>query len=155
MNYLWETFKISFYLVLIIAFILVIYYLIKNRFNFQQSKEMEIIDTMRLANGEMLYLVKIFDEVLLLGGTKENINNLNSWDEADVVLDLSEKEQNNLEGKASDFKNMLLAKLKNKNFYNKVKEDEALNKTKNKVEAENEKHITNEAEEQESDLDEK
>jgi flagellar protein FliO/FliZ len=121
MNYLWETFKISFYLVLIIAFILFIYYLIKNRFNFQQSKEMEIIDTMRLANGEMLYLVKIFDEVLLLGGTKEKINHLKSWEEEDIVLDLSHLDQKNLEGKASDFKNMLLDKLKNRDFYNRDK----------------------------------
>lgn len=121
MNYLWETFKISFYLVLIIAFILFIYYLIKNRFNFQQSKEMEIIDTMRLANGEMLYLVKIFDEVLLLGGTKEKVNHLKSWEEEDIVLDLSHLEENNFEGRASDFKNMLLDKLKNRDFYNKDK----------------------------------
>lgn len=121
MNYMWETFKISFYLVLIIAFILLIYYLIKNRFNFQQSKEMEIIDTMRLANGEMLYLVKIFDELLLLGGTKEKIANLQSWKEEDVVLDLSQKEDNNLESRTADFKELLLEKLKSRDFYKRDK----------------------------------
>ncbi|MEC9489994.1 MAG: flagellar biosynthetic protein FliO [Halanaerobiales bacterium] len=124
MNYLWETFKISFYLVIIIAFILIIYYFIKNRFNFKQSKEMEIIDTMRLASGEMLYLVKIFDEVLLLGGTKERVNHLKSWEEEDIVLDLSQTDQNNFEGKASDFKNMLLDKLKNRDIYKRNKQDQ-------------------------------
>jgi flagellar protein FliO/FliZ len=108
---------------------------------------MEIIDTMRLANGEMLYLVKIFDQVLLLGGTKERISNLNSWDEADLVLDLSQKDQNNLEGKASDFKNMLLAKLKNKDFYNRAKKDESEKKSENETETK--------IKEQESDLHEK
>jgi len=104
---------------------------------------MEIIDTIRLANGEMLYLVKIFDELLLLGGTKESISNLKSWDEKDVVLDLTKQNEKNLEGRASEFKNMLLAKLKNKDFYNRAKKNKAADQSKD------------ESQEQESDLDEK
>ncbi|TDP89243.1 flagellar protein FliO/FliZ [Halanaerobium saccharolyticum] len=106
MNYLWETFKITFYLVLIIGFILAIYYLLKNRFNLTNSRQMQIIDTMRLANGETIYLVKVFDEIVMLGGSKEELNYLKSWpiDQLDV-----------------DFKDLKKAKSKNGNFKSKFK----------------------------------
>lgn len=121
MNYLWETFKISFYLLLIIAFILVIYYIVKNRFNFNQTKEMEVIDTMRLANGETIYLVKIFDEILMLGGTKEELNFLKSWQEEDVELNLQSGERDKLANSAHDFKKTLMDKLNNRGFLNRNK----------------------------------
>ncbi|SFL78526.1 FliO/MopB family protein [Halanaerobium salsuginis] len=95
MNYIWETFKIAFFLVLIIAFILAIYYLVKNKFSLNTSKKMEIIDSMRLANGEMIYLVKLFDEVIMLGGTKEEVSFLKSWPQAEVDL-TTDKENSNL-----------------------------------------------------------
>ena len=106
MNYLWETFKITFYLVLVIGFILAIYYLLKNRFNLTNSRQMQIIDTMRLANGETIYLVKVFDEIVMLGGSKEELNYLKSWpiDQLDV-----------------DFKDLKKAKSKNGNFKSKFK----------------------------------
>lgn len=91
MNYLWETFKIAFYLVLIITFILAIYYLLKNRFNLNNSREMEIIDSMKLANGENLYLIKVFDEIVMLGGTKNELNHLQSWPLAEINLKDSKK----------------------------------------------------------------
>jgi flagellar protein FliO/FliZ len=95
MNYIWETFKIAFFLVLIIAFILAIYYLVKNKFSLNTSKKMEIIDSMRLANGEMVYLVKLFDEVIMLGGTKEEVSFLKSWPQSEVDL-TTDKENSNL-----------------------------------------------------------
>lgn len=95
MNYIWETFKIAFFLVLIIAFILAIYYLVKNKFSLNTSKKMEIIDSMRLANGEMIYLVKLFDEVIMLGGTKEEVSFLKSWPQSEVDL-TTDKENSNL-----------------------------------------------------------
>lgn len=106
MDYLWETFKITFYLVLVIAFILAIYYLVKNRFNLNNSKQMEIIDTMRLANGETIYLVKVFDEVVMLGGSKDELNYLRSWPLAEIDL---------------DFKDLKKAKAKKGNFKSKLK----------------------------------
>jgi flagellar protein FliO/FliZ len=106
MDYLWETFKITFYLVLVIAFILAIYYLVKNRFNLNNSKQMEIIDTMRLANGETIYLVKVFDEIVMLGGSKEELNYLRSWPLAEIDL---------------DFKNLKKSKEKKGNFKSKLK----------------------------------
>lgn len=105
MNYLWETFKITFYLVLVIGFILAIYYLIKNRFNLTNSKQMEIIDTMRLANGEVIYLVKVFDEIVMLGGSKEELNYLRSW--PIDQLDLDFKDIKKEKGKKADFKKKL------------------------------------------------
>jgi len=127
MNYLWETFKISFYLLLVIAFILVIYYIVKNRFNFNQTKEMEVIDTMRLANGETIYLVKIFDEILMLGGTKEELNLLKGWQEEDVELNLQSGERDKLANSAHDFKKTLLNKLKNRDLSNRNREDKYQN----------------------------
>lgn len=127
MNYLWETFKISFYLLLVIAFILVIYYIVKNRFNFNQTKEMEVIDTMRLANGETIYLVKIFDEILMLGGTKEELNLLKGWQEEDVELNLQSGERDKLANSAHDFKKTLMNKLKNRNLLNRNREDKYQN----------------------------
>ena len=127
MNYLWETFKISFYLLLVIAFILVIYYIVKNRFNFNQTKEMEVIDTMRLANGETIYLVKIFDEILMLGGTKEELNLLKGWQEEDVELNLQSGERDKLANSAHDFKKTLLNKLKNRDLLNRNREDKYQN----------------------------
>lgn len=94
MNYIWETFKIAFFLVLIIAFILAIYYLVKNKFSLNTSKKMEIIDSMRLANGEMVYLVKLFDEVIMLGGTKEEVSFLKSWPQSEVDLTTDKKNSN-------------------------------------------------------------
>lgn len=114
MDYLWETFKITFYLVLVIAFILAIYYLVKNRFNLNNSKEMEIIDTMRLANGETIYLVKVFDEIVMLGGSKEELNYLKSWPLEEIDLNLKKKKKN--KAKTAGFKNKLkniMAKNKN------------------------------------------
>lgn len=116
MNYLWETFKITFYLVLVIAFILFIYYLLKNRFNLNNSREMEIIDTMRLANGEIIYLVKVFDEIIMLGGSKEELNYIRSWPVAE--LDLNFKDLKKDRDKQTDFKETfkkLLAKDDQKN----------------------------------------
>lgn len=127
MNYLWETFKISFYLLLVIAFILVIYYIVKNRFNFNQTKEMEVIDTMRLANGETIYLVKIFDEILMLGGTKEELNLLKGWQEEDVELNLQSGERDKLANSAHDFKKTLMNKLKNRDLLNRNREDKYQN----------------------------
>lgn len=106
MDYLWETFKITFYLVLVIAFILAIYYLLKNRFNLNNSRQMEIIDTMRLANGETIYLVKVFDEIVMLGGSKEELNYLRSWPIDEVDL---------------DFKDLKKSKKNKENFKNKLK----------------------------------
>ena len=105
MDYLWETFKITFYLVLVIAFILAIYYVLKNRFNLNSSREMEIIDTMRLANGETIYLVKVFDEIVMLGGSKEELNYLKSWpiDEIDFSLKALKKDKT----QKTDFKKKL------------------------------------------------
>lgn len=116
MNYLWETFKISFYLVLVIAFILAIYYLLKNRFNLNNSRQMEIIDTMRLANGETIYLVKVFEEIVMLGGSKEELNYIRSWpiDDLDIDFkDIKEDKENKTDFKET-FKN-LLAKNSSKN----------------------------------------
>lgn len=86
MDYMWETFKITFYLILIIGFILAVYYLLKNKFNLNNSRQMEVIDTLRLANGETVYLVKVFDEIVMLGGSKDELNYLRSWplDEVDL-----------------------------------------------------------------------
>ncbi|MFW6267073.1 MAG: FliO/MopB family protein [Halanaerobium sp.] len=95
MNYLWETFKITFYLVLVIAFILAIYYLVKNRFSLNNSRQMEIIDTMRLANNETIYLVKVFDEIVMLGGSKEELNYLKSWPVEDIDLNLKKLKNEN------------------------------------------------------------
>ncbi len=116
MNYLWETFKITFYLVLVIGFILAIYYLLKNRFNLNNSRQMEIIDTMRLANGETIYLVKVFDEIVMLGGSKEELNYLKSWPIDEIDLDLKDLKKG--KGKKGNFKKKLkniLAQDKNSN----------------------------------------
>lgn len=116
MNYLWETFKIAFYLVLVIGFILAIYYLVKNRFNLNNSRQMEIIDTMRLANGETIYLVKVFDEIVMLGGSKEELNYLKSWPIDELDLDFKDLKKG--KAKKGDFKNKLknlLAKDNNSN----------------------------------------
>lgn len=109
MNFFWEMFRITFYLILIIAFILIVYYFLKNRVNFNKTKEMEIIDSMRLANGETLYLLKIFDEIILLGGTKENLQRIYSWPEAELEIDF--EEESAAEEKSFNFKQTFLNKL--------------------------------------------
>jgi flagellar protein FliO/FliZ len=68
---------------------------VKNKFSLNTSKKMEIIDSMRLANGEMVYLVKLFDEVIMLGGTKEEVSFLKSWPQSEVDL-TTDKENSNL-----------------------------------------------------------
>ena len=131
----------SFYLIIVIGFIFIIYYIVKNRFNFHQSREMEIIDSMRLANGESLYLLKVFDDILLLGGTKEKLNYINSWSADEVDIDLKELG----DGRASanfDFKETLLKKI------NQYKDNKMMGR-------QNKNHSSQNKNKQDSDLDEK
>ncbi|MGM0548964.1 MAG: flagellar biosynthetic protein FliO [Bacillota bacterium] len=116
MDYLWETFKITFYLFLVIGFILAIYYVVKNKFNLTNSRKMEVIDTMRLANGETIYLIKVFDEIVMLGGSKEELNYLKSWPLAEINLEAekSKKSSVNKNTFKDKFKN-ILAKNNNSN----------------------------------------
>lgn len=115
MDYLWETFKITFYLFLVIGFILAIYYVVKNKFNLTNSRKMEVIDSMRLANGETIYLVKVFDEIVMLGGSKEELNYLKSWPLAEIDLKAENQKKSSTKNNFKDkFKN-ILAKNDNSN----------------------------------------
>lgn len=105
MNYMWETFKMAFYLILVISFILAIYFLIKRYFNFSSTKELELIDSMSLLNGETVYLIKVFDDIVMVGGGKEELNYLKSWPISEIDFDLTALEEN--ESKKIDFKNKL------------------------------------------------
>jgi flagellar protein FliO/FliZ len=120
MNYIWETFKMAFYLILVIGFILAIYYLIQKRFNFSSSKELKIVDSMRLLNGENIYLIKVYDEIVMLGGSKDELNFLRSWSISELDIDLDELENDKEE--KTIFKDKLLKILdqkKNKQEKNK------------------------------------
>ncbi|WP_148220538.1 flagellar biosynthetic protein FliO [Halanaerobium praevalens] len=116
MDYLWETFKITFYLFLVIGFILAIYYVVKNKFNLTNSRKMEVIDTMRLANGETIYLIKVFDEIVMLGGSKEELNYLKSWPLAEINLEAEKSKKSSAKKNTfkDKFKN-ILAKNNNSN----------------------------------------
>jgi len=120
MNYIWETFKMAFYLVLVIGFILAIYYLIQKRFNFSSAKELKIVDSMRLLNGENIYLIKVYDEIVMLGGSKDELNFLRSWSISELDIELDELEED--EEEKTIFKDKLLKILnqkKNKQEKNK------------------------------------
>lgn len=105
MNYLWETFKITFYLFIVIAFILAIYYLIKNRFKINNSNHIEVIDTIHLANGERIYLLKTFDEIIMVGSGKEELTFLKSWPVDKIDINLKETAAN--KKGSNSFKNKL------------------------------------------------
>jgi len=113
MNYIWETFKMAFYLVLVIGFILAIYYLIQKRFNFSSAKELKIVDSMRLLNGENIYLIKVYDEIVMLGGSKDELNFLRSWSISELDIELDELEKD--EEEKTIFKDKLLKILNQKN----------------------------------------
>jgi len=112
MNYIWETFKMAFYLVLVIGFILAIYYLIQKRFNFSSAKELKIVDSMRLLNGENIYLIKVYDEIVMLGGSKDELNFLRSWSISELDIELDELEEDDEE--KTIFKDKLLKILNQK-----------------------------------------
>ena len=115
MNYMWETFKMAFYLILVICFILAIYYFIKKRFNFSTTKELKLIDSLRLFNGETVYLVKVYNDIVMLGGSKEELNFLKSWPISEIDFDLKDLEDN--ETAKIDFKEKLKDIInQNKNF---------------------------------------
>jgi len=122
MNYIWETFKMAFYLILVIGFILAIYYLIQKRFNFSSSKELKIVDSMRLLNGENIYLIKVYDEIVMLGGSKDELNFLRSWSISELDIELDELENDKEE--KTIFKDKLLKILNQKNNkHNKNKDN--------------------------------
>ncbi|OEG61768.1 flagellar protein FliO/FliZ [Halanaerobium congolense] len=105
MNYMWETFKMAFYLILVIGFIFATYYFIKKRFNFSSTKELKLIDSLRLFNGETIYLVKVYNDIVMLGGSKEELNFLKSWPVSEIDFDLNELEEN--QAAKVDFKEKL------------------------------------------------
>lgn len=113
MNYMWETFKMVFYLLLVIAFIFAVYYLIRKRFSFNSAKELKIIDSIRLFNGENIYLIKVYNEIVMLGGSKEELNFLRSWPISEIDVDLSDLKEDKEE--KGLFKNKLTAILDQKN----------------------------------------
>lgn len=113
MNYMWETFKIAFYLVLVIAFIFAIYYLIRKKFSFSSAKELKIIDSIRLFNGENVYLIKVYNEIVMLGGSKEELNFLRSWSISEIDVDLADLKEDNEQ--KSLFKDKLTGILDQKN----------------------------------------
>ncbi|CCU80773.1 hypothetical protein HSACCH_02299 [Halanaerobium saccharolyticum subsp. saccharolyticum DSM 6643] len=121
MNYIWETFKMAFYLILVIGFILAIYYLIRKRFNFSSSKELKIVDSMRLLNGENIYLIKVYDEIVMLGGSKDELNFLRSWSISELDIELDELENDKEE--KTIFKDKLLKILNQKNNKQKKNKD--------------------------------
>ncbi|MFN2341261.1 MAG: flagellar biosynthetic protein FliO, partial [Halanaerobium sp.] len=66
--------------------------------------------------GETIYLVKVFDEIVMLGGSKEELNYLRSWPIAEIDLDFKDlkKAKNNQANFKSKLKN-ILAKGNNSN----------------------------------------
>jgi len=102
---MWETFKMAFYLILVIGFIFATYYFIKKRFNFSSTKELKLIDSLRLFNGETIYLVKVYNDIVMLGGSKEELNFLKSWPVSEIDFDLNELEEN--QAAKVDFKEKL------------------------------------------------
>ncbi|MGM0499759.1 MAG: flagellar biosynthetic protein FliO [Bacillota bacterium] len=123
MNYIWETFKMAFYLVLVIGFILAIYYLIRRRFDFSSSKELKIVDSMRLLNGENIYLIKVYDEIVMLGGSKDELNFLRSWPISELDLELEDLEKDKVEKTLFKDKLMTMLNQKNKNDKQKKSKD--------------------------------
>jgi len=112
----------AFYLILVIGFILAIYYLIQKRFNFSSSKELKIVDSMRLLNGENIYLIKVYDEIVMLGGSKDELNFLRSWSISELDIELDELENDKEE--KTIFKDKLLKILNQKNNkHNKNKDN--------------------------------
>lgn len=123
MNYIWETFKMAFYLVLVIGFILAIYYLIRKRFDFSSSKELKIVDSMRLLNGQSIYLIKVYDEIVMLGGSKDELNFLRSWPISELDLELEDLEKNKADKTLFKDKLMSILNKKNKNDKQKKSND--------------------------------
>ena len=133
MNYMWETFKVAFYLILIIGFILAVYYLLKNKFNLNNSRQMEVIDTLRLANGETVYLVKVFDEIVMLGGSKDELNYLRSWPLDEIDLNKLKKGDRENSKFKETFKSFLGRDKKQSNNENKAFEENKIDdEVKNK-----------------------
>ncbi|KXS49953.1 MAG: hypothetical protein CI948_740 [Halanaerobium sp.] len=95
----------AFYLILVIGFIFATYYFIKKRFNFSSTKELKLIDSLRLFNGETIYLVKVYNDIVMLGGSKEELNFLKSWPVSEIDFDLNELEEN--QAAKVDFKEKL------------------------------------------------
>ena len=119
MNYIWETFKMAFYLVLVIGFILAIYYLLRRRFDFSSSKELKIVDSMKLLNGQSIYLIKVYDEIVMLGGSKDELNLLKSWSISELDFELDDLEKG--EAEKMLFKDKLMSIFDQKNKKDKKK----------------------------------
>jgi len=109
----------AFYLVLVIGFILAIYYLLRRRFDFSSSKELKIVDSMRLLNGQSIYLIKVYDEIVMLGGSKDELNLLKSWSISELDFELDELEKG--EAEKMLFKDKLMSILDQKNKKDKRK----------------------------------
>jgi len=109
----------AFYLVLVIGFILAIYYLLRRRFDFSSSKELKIVDSMKLLNGQSIYLIKVYDEIVMLGGSKDELNLLKSWSISELDFELDDLEKG--EAEKMLFKDKLMSIFDQKNKKDKKK----------------------------------
>ncbi|GEM_PF-2383470 len=74
--------------------IFVLSYILKDKKNLFNKKEryIEIIDRLHLDKSKAVYMIKIVDEVLVVGATPENMNLLSKITEQDKVNALSSRE---------------------------------------------------------------
>lgn len=89
MNYSWEIIKIIFYLILVLGIIyLLANFLKKKVFQPTGGQYMETIEQLYLGPNKSLKLVKVRENILLLGVTDEKIELLKEWPKSEFPLDL-------------------------------------------------------------------
>lgn len=84
MNYSWEIAKLIFYLALVLSLIYLINLFLKKKLTGQKKGEfMEVIEQVYLAPKKSLVLMRIKEEILLLGLTDTGLNLLKKWDQSE------------------------------------------------------------------------
>lgn len=81
-NITWEIVRVLFYLVLVIGFIYLLNFFLKNGITGKsKGRYIKVLEQVYLSPKKSLSLIKIHDQVLLISNTDTDIKVLYSWDE--------------------------------------------------------------------------
>lgn len=96
MSFSWQLIKMIFYLLLVILLFFIVIKFIKNQSYFQGfNSNLQILEKIYFNSDQALYLVKVVDEVWVLGISKEEIELLSKVTDEDKIEELTEGLEDN------------------------------------------------------------
>ncbi|MBM7623509.1 flagellar biosynthetic protein FliO [Sporohalobacter salinus] len=96
MSFSWQLIKMLFYLLLIILLFFIVVKFIKKQSYFQGfNQNLQVLEKIYFNSDQALYLVKVIDEIWVLGISKERMELLSKVTDSDKIEELTDKMKNN------------------------------------------------------------